>query len=189
MKKYYMAFLAFLATCGNKAPKQKVTHAESIYDFEVKDIKGNPLSLAKYKGKIVVIVNVASKCGLTPQYEGIQKFYEEYKSKDVVVLGFPANNFLFQEPGSDKDIEQFCTLKYHVTFDMFSKIDVKGSNIHPLYQYLTKKELNGKEDAEVSWNFQKFLVGKDGKLVKSFSPKTKVSDEEFLHAVDELVKK
>jgi glutathione peroxidase len=187
MKKLFLGIIAFIAACAGKSVKNKLEKADSIFDFTMNDIKGKPVSLKKYEGKVIVIVNVASKCGLTPQYKEIQAFYDKYKSKGVVVLGFPANNFLFQEPGTNKDIEQFCSLNYGVTFDMFSKIDVKGSNIHPLYQYLTQKSINGKIDAEVSWNFQKFLVGKDGKIVASFSPRTKVTEAEFISAVDALL--
>lgn len=187
MKKLFLGIIAFITACAGKSVKNKLEKADSIFDFTMNDIKGNPVSLKKYEGKVIVIVNVASKCGLTPQYKEIQAFYDTYKSKGVVVLGFPANNFLFQEPGSNNDIAQFCSLNYGVTFDMFSKIDVKGSNIHPLYQYLTQKSINGKIDADVSWNFQKFLVGKDGKVVASFSPRTKVTETEFLSAVDALL--
>lgn len=187
MKKVFLSFITFLATIVGATPKNKITKADSIFDFTMKDIKGHDVPLKKYEGKVVVIVNVASKCGLTPQYKDIQAFYEKYKDKGVVVLGFPANNFLFQEPGTNEEIEQFCTLNYHVTFDMFAKIDVKGHHIHPLYQYLTQKSLNQTIDAEVTWNFQKFLVGKNGKVVSSFSPKTKVTDEAFIKAVEALI--
>jgi glutathione peroxidase len=165
-----------------------VAKIENIYGFTMKDIDGNDVSLSKYKGKVVVIVNVASKCGLTPQYEELQKFYEKYQSRGVVVLGFPANNFLGQEPGSNSEIKSFCTSKYGVTFDMFSKISVKGKDMHPLYSYLTDKSVNGKLDAPVSWNFQKFVVGKDGTVVQSFNPRTSVTDPEFIQLIENLIK-
>ena len=187
MKKIFLAIITFLAAIACKGPKNKITKADSIFEFKMMDIHNKEISLKKYEGKIILIVNVASKCGLTPQYKDIQAFYEKYKDRGVVVLGFPANNFLFQEPGTDQEIEEFCTLNYHVSFDMFSKIDVKGPHIHPLYQYLTQKSINGKIDADVTWNFQKFLIGKDGKVVSSFSPKTKVTEVEFVTAVDSLL--
>lgn len=171
-----------------EANQSGVAKIENIYGFTMKDIDGNDVSLSKYKGKVVVIVNVASKCGLTPQYEEIQKFYEKYQSKGVVVLGFPANNFLGQEPGSNSEIKSFCSSNYGVTFDMFSKISVKGKDMHPLYSYLTDKNVNGKLDAPVSWNFQKFVIGKDGAVVQSFNPRTSVSDPEFIQLIDNLTK-
>jgi glutathione peroxidase-family protein len=155
----------------------------NLHDFTMKDIEGRDVKLSQYKGKVVVVVNVASKCGLTPQYTEIQAFYEKYKSKGVVVLGFPANNFMGQEPGSNADIKSFCDSKYGVTFPMFSKISVKGKDIHPLYQYLTSAT-----GQNVSWNFQKFVVGKDGKVVQSFNPRTSVTDAEFIDKIELLLK-
>lgn len=147
-----------------------------FYEIKVKDIIGNKVSMSRYKGKVLLIVNVASKCKHTNQYEDLQTLYEEYQDKDFVVLGFPANNFGHQEPGSNEEINRFCTGKYGVTFPMFSKISVKGDDIHPLYQYLTHKTENGKLDAPVEWNFQKFLIGKDGKLIRTFKPHERVRD-------------
>jgi glutathione peroxidase len=161
--------------------------AKSVYDFTMKDIDGNAVSLSKYKGKVLVFVNVASKCGFTPQYESIEKFYEMYKDKGVVVLGFPANNFFAQEPGTDEEIKSFCTSKYNVTFPMFSKISVKGDDMNPLYQFLTKKELNGVTDNSVKWNFHKIIVDKNGKVVTEFASKTKPTDESFLKTIDQLL--
>jgi glutathione peroxidase len=158
---------------------------KSVYDYTLTDIDGKAVNLGNFKGKVLILVNVASKCGLTPQYEQIESFYESWKDKNVVVLGFPANNFMGQEPGSNEEIKTFCSTKYGVTFPMFSKISVKGDDMHPLYQYLTKKELNGWHEGEVSWNFQKFLINKEGKLVKVFSPRTQVTSEEFLNGVKE----
>lgn len=159
--------------------------AGTIYDFTLNDIDGNPVSLNDYKGKVLVLVNVASQCGLTPQYEQIEAFYEQWKDKGVVVLGFPANNFMGQEPGTEAEIKTFCSTKYGVTFPMFSKISVKGKDIHPLYAYLTQKDKNGWHEGDVSWNFQKFLINKEGHLVKVFSPRTQVTSEEFLAGVKE----
>ncbi|MCB1180149.1 MAG: glutathione peroxidase [Leptospiraceae bacterium] len=147
--------------------------------FEVKDINGKLVNLSEYKGKTILIVNVASKCGLTPQYKGLQEIYEKYKDKGLEILGFPSNDFLGQEPGTEEDIKQFCELNYKVTFPLFSKIKVKkGEGQAELYKYLTSKETNPGFEGEIEWNFQKFLVNKEGKVVKRFSPKTIPSDLE-----------
>ncbi|MFM2224685.1 MAG: hypothetical protein RJA07_887 [Bacteroidota bacterium] len=176
---FFFAFKSFKTE--NVSPK-------SVYDFTMKDIDGNPVSLSKYKGSVIVFINVASQCGYTPQYETIEKFYERYKTKGVVVLGFPANNFMGQEPGTDAEIKTFCTSKYNVTFPMFSKISVKGDDMNPLYQFLTKKELNGVTDNSVKWNFHKIIVDKTGKVVTEYGSKTKVTDDGFLKAIDALLK-
>jgi glutathione peroxidase len=179
-------FMAFKLRPSVKSPNgQMIQTDKSVYDYTLTDIDGKAVNLGNFKGKVLVLVNVASKCGLTPQYEQIESFYESWKDKNVVVLGFPANNFMGQEPGSNEEIKTFCSTKYGVTFPMFSKISVKGDDMHPLYQYLTKKELNGWHEGEVSWNFQKFLINKEGKLVKVFSPRTQVTSEEFLNGVKE----
>jgi glutathione peroxidase len=157
----------------------------SFYDFVVKDINGNDFELSQLAGKKVMVVNTASKCGFTPQYEGLEKLYKEFGGDDFVIIGFPANNFLRQEPGSDADIKEFCTLNYGVTFPMMSKISVKGSDMHTLYKWLTKKELNGVEDSKVRWNFQKYLIGKDGILEKVISPKTKPYNAEIVDWIKE----
>lgn len=157
--------------------------AKSIYDFTVKDIDGKDLSLSSFKGKVVLIVNVASQCGNTPQYKELQALYEKYKEKGLVILGFPANNFMGQEPGTDKEIKQFCSTQYNVTFPMFSKISVKGSDMHPLYKYLTQKSENGVADSPVKWNFQKFLINRKGEWVTSIKPGTSVNEEEALKAI------
>ncbi len=159
----------------------------TIYQFTMNTLEGKPKSLADYKGKVLVVINVASKCGLTPQYKDIEKFYKEYQEKGVEVLGFPANNFLGQEPGTSEDIATFCEKNYGVTFQLFEKISVKGKDIHPLYQFLTNKELNGSTNASVSWNFQKFLIGKNGEVITSFSPKTSVYDTEVIEAVNKAL--
>ncbi len=179
-------FMAFKLRPSVKSPNgQMIQTDKSVYDYTLTDIDGKAVNLGNFKGKVLILVNVASKCGLTPQYEQIESFYESWKDKNVVVLGFPANNFMGQEPGSNEEIKTFCSAKYGVTFPMFSKISVKGDDMHPLYQYLTKKELNGWHEGEVSWNFQKFLINKEGKLVKVFSPRTQVTSEEFLNGVKE----
>lgn len=152
--------------------------ASSVHDFEMKSISGDEVSLADYQGKVLLMVNVASRCGFTPQYEGLQALHERYKDKGVVVMGFPANNFGGQEPGSDAEIKTFCSRTYGVDFPMFSKISVKGADKHPLYQYLTA----GGE--EVPWNFTKFLVGKDGKVIKRFAPDVEPMAGELTSAID-----
>jgi glutathione peroxidase len=145
---------------------------KSVLEFKVKDIDGKDVNLSDYKGKVILIVNVASKCGLTPQYEGLESLYEKYKDKGLVILGFPANEFGSQEPGTNAEIKQFCTGKYNVTFPMFSKIVVKGEGIHPLYQFLTSDKTNPKYAGEIKWNFNKFLVDRQGNVVARFEPKT-----------------
>jgi len=161
--------------------------ASSIFDFTMTNIDGQAVPLSTYKGKVIVIVNTASECGLTPQYKSLQAFYDQYKDKGVVVLGFPANNFGGQEPGSETEIKSFCSKNYGVTFPMFAKISVKGADIHPLFAYLTDKNQNGKVGGAVQWNFQKFLIDQNGHVVDSFAPTTTVENKAFLKAVDELL--
>lgn len=156
----------------------------TIHDFKVNDIEGNLFDFQVLKGKKIMIVNVASKCGLTPQYEELQSIYSKYEKDDFVIIAFPANNFLSQEPGSNEEIASFCQKNYGVTFPVMSKIDVKGKNIHPLYEYLTKKELNGHSDNEVTWNFQKYLINKNGLIDKVISPRTKPDDEEIISWIE-----
>lgn len=151
-----------------------------LHDFTVTDIFGDEFNFADLKGKRVMIVNTASKCGLTPQYEYLEKLYQQYGGENFVVIGFPANNFMNQEPGTDEEIITFCQENFGVTFPMMSKISVKGNDIHPLYQWLTQKEKNGVMDSEVSWNFQKYLINEQGQLEKVFSPRTNPMDEEIV---------
>jgi glutathione peroxidase len=148
----------------------------SIYDYSAETLSGQPAPLADYKGKVVLIVNTASKCGFTPQYEGLEALYRKYADKGLVVLGFPCNQFGAQEPGNAEEIQNFCSLTYDVTFPMFAKIDVNGPKAHPLYEYLKheKKGLLGSEG--IKWNFTKFLVGRDGEVVERFAPTTKPED-------------
>lgn len=153
---------------------------KSFYDFTVKTIDGKDFPLSSLKGKKVLVVNVASKCGLTPQYAQLEKLYEKYKDKDFVIIGFPANNFMGQEPGSNEEIAQFCSLNYDVTFPMMAKISVKGKEIAPLYQWLTEKKLNGKEDASVQWNFQKFMIDENENWVGFASPKESPFSEKIV---------
>lgn len=154
----------------------------SLYDFKMESLTGEEIDLAEYRGKKVVILNTASKCGFTPQYADWQKFHEEY-GDNIVVLGFPANNFGGQEPGSDEDIAEFCQVNYGVTFQMFSKIDVVGDNQHPLYKWLSRKELNGWNDKAPTWNFCKYVVNENGEVTHFFASKIKPDDAEFKKAV------
>jgi glutathione peroxidase len=160
----------------------------SIYDFEMTDINGKKVSLAQFKEKVVLIVNVASKCGLTPQYKGLQEVYSKYKDKGFVILGFPANNFREQEPGTNADIKEFCTINYGVEFPMFSKISVLGEDIHPLYRFLTGKQTNPEFPGDIRWNFDKFLVNKNGKIINRFHPKIKPQDPKLIEAIETLFK-
>lgn len=152
----------------------------SIYSFKVTDIDGNEFDMASLKGKKILVVNTASKCGLTPQYEALQALYEKYGGEKFTIIGFPANNFLGQEPGTNEEIQEFCQKNYGVTFPMMSKISVKGKDMAPLYQWLTQKEKNGVKDSEVSWNFQKYMIDENGHLVDYVSPKTKPDDPKIL---------
>ncbi|UCF65735.1 MAG: glutathione peroxidase [bacterium] len=161
---------------------------KSIYDFTVQDIDGNEVSLAEYRGKVLLIVNVASKCGFTPQYEGLQKLYNEYQDQGFVVLGFPANNFKNQEPGTNQEIKEFCSVNYGVTFPIFTKISVKGDDIHPLYQYLTSKDTNPEFAGDISWNFNKFLLDPSGKVIARFESKDKPESEIVLSAIEAALK-
>jgi len=142
-----------------------------FYTFKTTDINGKPFDFSSLKGKKVLIVNTASKCGNTPQYEKLQALYDQYKSKNFVIIGFPANNFGGQEPGSNKEIKEFCTNNYNVTFPMMGKISVKGKDIDPIYRWLTSKVENGVMDADVTWNFQKFMIDENGKLVGMVAPR------------------
>ncbi|MGR3812208.1 glutathione peroxidase [Jiulongibacter sp. NS-SX5] len=144
----------------------------SLYDFEANTIKGQKKSLAEFEGKTVLVVNTASKCGLTPQFEGLENLYQKYQEKDFVILGFPCDQFANQEPGNSEQIEEFCQLNYGVSFPMFEKIEVNGKNTHPVFKFL-KSNLGGLFGSRVKWNFTKFLVDKNGKPVKRFAPTTK----------------
>jgi glutathione peroxidase len=152
------------------------------------DIDGNDVKMDKYKGKVLLVVNTASKCGLTPQYEGLQALYDKYKDKGFVILGFPANNFMGQEPGTEKEIKEFCTLNYKVTFPMFAKISVKGEDQHPFYTFLTNKESNPDYSGDISWNFEKFIADKNGKIIARFSPRTKPDDVKLIEAIENALK-
>jgi glutathione peroxidase len=155
------------------------SQTSGFYDFKVKTLEGNDFDLASLKGKKVMVVNTASKCGFTPQYEDLEKLYEQYNQK-LVIIGFPANNFMNQEPGTAVEIRQFCTDSYGVTFPMMEKISVKGNDIHPLYKWLTSKEENGVMDSSVKWNFQKYLIDENGKLVDVIYSREKPDSEKVI---------
>jgi len=178
-----VSFIIFNYSCNSKEGTNIMS--KSIYDFVVKDIDGKDVNLSKYKGKVLLIVNVASKCGFTKQYAGLQKIYDKYNSKGFEVLGFPCNQFGGQEPGTEKEIKEFCSSNYNVTFPMFSKIDVNGENTHPLYAFLKSnvKGIFGTED--IKWNFTKFLVDKNGNVVKRFAPQT--TPEDIAKDIEELL--
>lgn len=169
-------------TPGAAAPKAAGAQA-NFYDFTMKDIYGKDKPLSDYRGKVVLAVNVASQCGYTPQYEGLEKLHEKYSAKGFVVTGFPANDFGAQEPGTDSEIATFCTSKYGVKFQMFSKITVKGSEKHPLYAFLTQAEPAG----EVKWNFEKFLIGKDGKVVGRFMSDITPESDTLVQAIEKAL--
>lgn len=153
---------------------------ENIYQFKVSDLSGNTFDFQSLKGKKVMIVNTASKCGLTPQYKDLEAIYKEYKSQGLVVIGFPANDFASQEPGSNEEIGAFCEKNYGVTFPMMEKISVKGKEMHPVYQFLTQQSRNGLADSEVEWNFQKYLINENGELEKVIAPRTRPTDPEVI---------
>ncbi|MGB3076029.1 MAG: glutathione peroxidase [Chitinophagales bacterium] len=157
--------------------------SNTIYDFKVKSIDGGTIDLAAFKGKKILIVNVASECGYTPQYADLEKLYRQYKDK-LVIIGFPANNFMGQEPGSNEEIQQFCSSKYDVTFPLAAKISVKGSDMAPLYHWLTEKKLNGVEDSDVSWNFNKYLINEEGEYVCHFKSKVTPFDPALIAAIE-----
>jgi len=156
----------------------------SFYDFTVKTIDGQNYPLSQLKGKKVLVVNTASKCGFTPQYEDLEKLYEKYKDKNFIIIGFPANNFMHQEPGTNEEIKEFCTLNYGVTFPMMAKISVKGKDIAPLYKWLTEKKENGVLDAPVKWNFQKFMIDEKGQVVDWAAPGEKPFSDKIVNWIE-----
>ena len=191
MKKSLLLFLAIsLWSCQNQAQKKEtITIAtsmtkETIYQFKVQDLAGDEFDFATLKGKRIIIVNTASECGLTPQYEQLQAVYNQYKDQNLVIVGFPANNFGSQEPGSNAQIASFCQKNYGVTFPMMAKISVKGNDMHPVYQFLTQKAKNGLEDSNVQWNFQKYLINSNGELEKVIAPSTLPTDSEIINWIE-----
>lgn len=192
MKKSFalLIVLTSLWSCQNQAQQTTVNPTvipmkkETIYQFNVQDLSGNAFDFAALKGKKIMIVNTASECGLTPQYEQLQVVYEKYKDQNFVILGFPANNFGSQEPGSNAQIATFCQKNYGVTFPMMAKISVEGNDQHPVYQFLTQKAKNGMEDSEVQWNFQKYLINENGELAKVISPRVLPTDSEIINWIE-----
>ena len=162
--------------------------ASNVHEFTMNSIDGQPVPLAQFTGKVMLIVNVASRCGYTPQYAGLEALYRKYKDKGLVILGFPANNFLWQEPGSNQEIKTFCTTKYHVTFPMFSKISVKGKDKAPLYVFLTDKKSHPSTGGEIGWNFTKFLADRNGRAVARFSSSVAPDSPELVAAVEAALK-
>jgi len=194
MKKSFITIVltTLLFSCQNKA-QNKVTSVatnnsimekETIYQFKVTNLYGEEFDFSTLKGKKIMVVNTASECGLTPQYKDLEAIYEKYKDKNFVIVGFPANNFGSQEPGSDKEIAAFCEKNYGVTFPMMSKISVKGNDMHEIYQFLTQKSKNGLEDSEVQWNFQKYLINENGELEKVIVPRTLPTDDSVIKWIE-----
>ena len=170
---------------GNEIPKGG--KQAMIYNFALKSIDGKEVNLSQYRGKALLLVNVASQCGYTPQYEGLQKIYSHYKDRGLVVLGFPANNFGAQEPGTDQEIKTFCSTRFNVTFPMFSKISVKGPDQHALYQFLTDATTNPKLGGEIKWNFNKFLIDKQGNIAARFDSKDTPESESVVAAIEKAL--
>jgi glutathione peroxidase len=181
----FVAATTLKAWPGNDSPKGE--KQPMIYTFALKSIDGKEVNLSQYRGKTLLLVNVASQCGYTPQYEGLQKIYSKYKDRGLVVLGFPANNFGAQEPGTDQEIKTFCSTRYNVTFPMFSKISVKGPDQHPLYQYLTNAGTNPKFAGEIKWNFNKFLIDKQGNITARFDSKDAPESETVVGAIEKAL--
>jgi glutathione peroxidase len=180
MIRIFFAAVVLIASAFTTTNKQVASAAQpTIYQFKVEGLEGGTIDFSSFRGKKILIVNTASKCGYTPQYEELQALYEKYKDK-LVVIGFPANNFGGQEPGSNAEIKEFCKSKFNVTFPMAAKISVKGDDMHPIYQWLTSKEKNGVLDADIKWNFNKFLIGADGVMIAYFGSKVKPMDEEIV---------
>ena len=160
---------------------------KTVYDFTLNSIDGQSAPLSAFKGKVVLLVNVASRCGFTPQYTALESIYEKYKDRGFVIVGIPANNFGGQEPGTNEEIKTFCSAKYHVTFPMMSKVSVKGSDITPLYQFLTDKNLHPQTGGEIGWNFTKFLIGPDGKVIARFDSKVTPDSPEVTSAIEKAL--
>ena len=179
--------ILILSSCQNQAQNnikamesQTPVKKQTIYQFKVTDLYGKEFDFSTLKGKKLLIVNTASECGLTPQYKDLEAIYKKYKDKNFVIIGFPANNFGSQEPGSNEQIAKFCQMNYGVTFPMMSKISVKGKDIHEVYQFLTQKDKNGLQDSQVEWNFQKYLINEEGELIKVLSPRVLPTDAEIV---------
>jgi glutathione peroxidase-family protein len=160
---------------------------KSIYDFTMDDVDSNPVTFEILRNKVILIVNVASKCGFTNQYKGLQDLFQEFRDDGFLILGFPANNFLKQEPGTNSEIKQFCSIKYNVSFPIFSKISVKGDDMSPLYKFLTDKETNPRFSGKIKWNFTKFLVDRNGNIIDRFSPMTRPDSKKMRKRIGQLL--
>jgi glutathione peroxidase len=195
----YLKFLSFRANSIRETKMKKLfvllallgttlmAVEKTVYDFTLNSIEGQATPLASFKGKLVLLVNVASRCGFTPQYAGLEALYEKYKDRGFVIVGIPANNFGAQEPGSNQEIKTFCTSKYHVTFPMMAKVSVKGSDITPLYAFLTDKASNPKTGGEIGWNFTKFLVGPEGKVIARFDSEVEPDSKDLTSAIEKAL--
>lgn len=199
MKKYVMLLvlavliiasfsIAFTWDGGDPLKDGETMTEKSVLDFTMKSIDGDDVNLDSYNGQVLLLVNVASKCGYTKQYKGLESIYQKYKEQGLVVMGFPANNFFWQEPGTNEEIKTFCSTKYNVTFPMFAKISVKGGKIHPLYKFLTSKQTNPEFGGNISWNFNKFLVDRTGKVVARFSSKDEPESVKVVTAIEQALK-
>ena len=180
MKAAVLLMGVFVAMMNPNSRQTTQKMGKTIFQFSVEDINGKTFDFSSLAGKKIMIVNTASRCGLTPQYEILQSLYEKYQDQDFEIIGFPANNFLAQEPGTNDEIATFCSVNYGVSFPMMEKISVKGKDMHPVYQFLTSEEQNGVMDSKVTWNFQKYLLGPDGTLEKVISPRTDPDDPEVI---------
>ncbi|WP_269235886.1 glutathione peroxidase [Flavobacterium flavigenum] len=178
---FLMAAQVQAQTSIKKSNTEKIMGKQTIYQFKVQDLSGDTFDFSSLKGKKIMIVNTASKCGLTPQYKELEALYKEYGSKGFVIVGFPANNFASQEPGTNKEIAAFCQQNYGVTFPMMDKVSVKGDDMCEVYKFLTQKSKNGLQDSEVEWNFQKYLINEKGELVKVIKPRTLPTDPEIVN--------
>jgi len=165
-----------------------VSPPKNFYSLKANDIIGQEVSLSQYKGKVILVVNLASQCVFTPQYRDLQALYDKYSEEGLVILGFPSNNFANGDPGHNEEIKQFCTQKYAITFPIFSKVSVMGEDMHPIYRFLTQKSENGRFDAPVEWNFQKFLIDREGNLVNSYKPKAKPLSKDITQEIERLLK-
>ena len=177
------SFLTLALAFGVLTTMATADEHECALNFKAKTIDGKTVDLEDYEGKVVLVVNTASQCGLTPQYAGLEKLYGQFKDDGLVILGFPCNQFGRQEPGTDSDIKEFCTAKYKVTFPMFSKIDVNGDDAAPIYKYLTSKDAKPAGKGNVSWNFEKFLIDREGNLVNRFAPRTRPEDADLVKQI------
>lgn len=194
MKKIILLFgILIISSCKNQAQNQASTavtsktetmEKQNIYQFKVQDLEGKEFDFATLKGKKILVVNTASKCGLTPQYKDLEAIYEKYKGQNFVIVGFPANNFMSQEPGTNEEIGVFCQKNYGVTFPMMSKVSVKGIDMCEVYKFLTQKSKNGLQDSEVEWNFQKYLINENGELDKVVSPRVLPTDNEIVSWIE-----